>query len=95
MRRLVVVRGRGRRVTLTGDSTQDRVDRYGRRLAYVTTVRGDVGGGAVRVAELSAHDRRSTLSSRLSSKAATKRFALSQAKLWSEPQLSGRSPLVA
>ena len=48
MRRVVVVRGRGRRVTLTGDSTQDRVDRYGRRLAYVTTVRGDVGAAQLR-----------------------------------------------
>ncbi len=48
MRRLVFVRGRGRRVTLTGDSTQDRVDRYARRLAYVTTLRGDVGAAQLR-----------------------------------------------
>ena len=48
MKRLVFVGGRGRRVTLSGDPTQNRVDRYGRRLAYVTTVRGDVGAAQLR-----------------------------------------------
>lgn len=32
--------GRGRRVTLVSDPTQDLFDRYGRLLAYVTTVQG-------------------------------------------------------
>lgn len=37
MKRLSFSRGRGRRVTLTTDSTQDRTDRYGRLLAHVRT----------------------------------------------------------
>jgi endonuclease YncB( thermonuclease family) len=35
MQRIAFERGRGRRVTLVSDSSQDRTDRYGRTLAYV------------------------------------------------------------
>ena len=37
-------RGRGRRVTLVGDPSQDAIDRYGRTLAYVDAGgKGDLG----------------------------------------------------
>ena len=44
MRRIAFQRGRGRRVTLVGDPSQDAVDRYERTLAYVDAGgRGDLG----------------------------------------------------
>jgi endonuclease YncB( thermonuclease family) len=44
MQRIAFVHGRGRRVTLVGDPSQDRTDRYGRTLAYVDARgAGDLG----------------------------------------------------
>ena len=40
--------GKGRRVRLTTDPTQDRRDRYGRLLAYVKTARGSLAGAQLR-----------------------------------------------
>ena len=40
--------GKGRRVRLTTDSTQDRRDRYGRLLAYVKSARGSLAGAQLR-----------------------------------------------
>lgn len=42
-------RGRGRRVVLRGDPTQERIDRYGRRLAYIDRPgRGNLQQGQLR-----------------------------------------------
>jgi micrococcal nuclease len=40
--------GKGRRVRLTTDPTQDRRDRYGRLLAYVKSARGSLAGAQLR-----------------------------------------------
>ncbi len=40
--------GRGRRVKVTTDPTQDRRDRYGRLLAYVKSARGSLAGAQLR-----------------------------------------------
>jgi len=40
--------GKGRRVKLTTDPTQDRRDRYGRLLAYVKSARGNLAGAQLR-----------------------------------------------
>jgi endonuclease YncB( thermonuclease family) len=43
MKKLAMRNGRGRTVTLTSDPTQDRVDRFGRLLAYVNAGSADFG----------------------------------------------------
>ena len=48
MRRLSFKRGKGRRVKVTTDPTQDRRDRYGRLLAYVKSARGSLAGAQLR-----------------------------------------------
>jgi endonuclease YncB( thermonuclease family) len=49
MQRIAFDHGRGRRVTLVGDPSQDRTDRYGRTLAYVDARgTGDLGRSMVR-----------------------------------------------
>ena len=40
--------GKGRRVRVTTDPTQDRRDRYGRLLAYVKSARGSLAGAQLR-----------------------------------------------
>jgi micrococcal nuclease len=43
MKRLALKNGRGRIVTLASDPTQDRADRFGRLLAYVSAAGVDFG----------------------------------------------------
>lgn len=48
MHRLSFKGGKGRRVKVTTDPTQDRRDRYGRLLAYVKSARGSLAGAQLR-----------------------------------------------